>query len=489
MDDLQGMAMGHPAVNVWLELDANVREPLELFAVLKGLSRHCFMLESLEDSKETGRYTFIGFDPKACLTYHGGILRIQSGTVTEVATPDPQAFINQMIDGCRCPRQDCLPPFTGGLVGYFAYDYIACVEPTLVLTQNDAEGFKDIDLMLFDRVIAYDHLEGRLLLIATIKTEALEENYALAAHELAALADLAASGQVSRPEPLRISGGFEELFSADAYEAMICKAKQFIRDGDIFQVVLSNRLSAPATGSLFDTYRMLRKSNPSPYQFYFASADIEMAGSSPETLAKLIDGVVETFPLAGTRPRGESAQQDAQLARELLHDEKELAEHNMLVDLGRNDVGKVSEFGSVEVTRYLDVLRFSHVMHIGSTVRGRLAEGKTATDVLDAVLPAGTLCGAPKLRACEIIDELEGNRRGVYGGAIGYLAFNGNMDACIAIRLVFKKQGRIFVRSGAGIVADSIPANEYQECRQKMRAVLEALELAAETPAAHAGAR
>ncbi|MDR0514608.1 MAG: anthranilate synthase component I family protein [Coriobacteriaceae bacterium] len=476
LDNLQGQTRGYPAVNVYLSLDAKVRDPLELFSVLKGMSRHCFILESLEDRTRTGRYTFLGYDPKACVTYQGGILHVVNGIDIKTTTLDPAATISKMIESYRCPRQEGLPPFTGGLVGYFAYDYIACLEPRLTLTRNDAEGFKDIDLMLFDRIVAYDHLEEKILLIATIKTDALEQNYALAAHELASLAELVVKGKMSHAEPLRITGAFDELFSEESYRKMVCQAKRHITDGDIFQVVLSNRLTASATGSLFETYGMLRKTSPSPYQFYFASEAIEMAGASPETLVKLESGVVETFPLAGTRPRGRSAQEDAQRETELLQDEKELAEHNMLVDLGRNDIGKVSRFGTVKVTRYLNVLRFSHVMHIGSTVQGKLAEGKSVLDVLGAVLPAGTLSGAPKLKACEIIDRLEDNRRGIYGGAIGYLAFNGNMDTCIAIRLVFKKQGRIFVRSGAGIVADSDPASEYRECRHKMQAVLDALE-------------
>jgi anthranilate synthase component 1 len=385
-----------------------------------------------------------------------------------------------VIDDYRCPAQSGLPPFTGGLVGYFAYDYIACMEPTLKLTRNDAEGFKDIDLMLFDRVVAYDHQEGKILLIATIKTNKLAENYALAAHELASLASLIATGEAKTPPALKLQGRLEELFSAEEYGQMVENAKRYIYEGDIFQVVLSNRMAAPASGSLFQVYQALRQNNPSPYMFYFASEDIEMAGASPETLARLTGDVIQTFPLAGTRPRGTGPAEDARLEQELLADEKELAEHNMLVDLGRNDVGKVSRFGTVEVLSHLDVLRFSHVMHIGSAVQGRLLAGKGAVDVLGAVLPAGTLSGAPKLRACEIINELEDNRRGIYGGAIGYLGFNGNMDTCIAIRLVFKKLGRVFVRSGAGIVSGSDPASEYRECRNKMQAVLDALEAAGE---------
>lgn len=259
---------------------------------------------------------------------------------------------------------------------------------------------------------------------------------------------------------------------------MVEQAKRYIREGDIFQVVLSNRLEAGFEGSLLDVYRILRTINPSPYLFYFTSDDMELAGASPETLVKLEDGVLHTFPLAGTRPRGRTAEEDKRLEEELLSDEKELAEHNMLVDLGRNDIGKISRFGSVQVEKYLSIERFSHVMHIGSTVRGELREDCDAVNAIDAILPAGTLSGAPKLRAAEIIDQLEHNKRGVYGGAVGYLDFTGNLDACIAIRLAFAKNGKVFIRSGAGIVADSEPEKEYQECINKAKAVVRALELA-----------
>lgn len=259
---------------------------------------------------------------------------------------------------------------------------------------------------------------------------------------------------------------------------MIRKAQHYIHEGDIFQVVLSNPLEAEMDGSLFDVYRVLRTTNPSPYMFYFSSDDIEIAGASPETLAKLEDGKLFTFPIAGTRPRGKTAAEDKALEAELLTDEKELAEHNMLVDLGRNDIGRISRLGTVQVEKYLEIERFSHVMHIGSTVTGQIREDRDAVDAVDSILPAGTLSGAPKLRACEIIDELEGRERGIYGGAIGYLDFTGNLDTCIAIRLAYKKNGKVCVRSGAGIVADSVPDNEYQECINKAAAVVRAIETA-----------
>jgi anthranilate synthase component 1 len=373
-----------------------------------------------------------------------------------------------------------LPPFAGGLVGFFSYDYIAYSEPGLVLSGADQEFFKDLDLMLFDKVIAYDHLKGTLTLIVNVKTDALEENYNRALSELEHIAGILENGKPADIQPLRFRSSFRALFDKERYCAMVRRAKEYIREGDIFQVVLSNRLEADVEGSLFDAYRLLRKLNPSPYMFYFSSEHIEIAGASPETLVRLQDERLFTFPLAGTRPRGKDPAEDAALERELLSDPKESAEHTMLVDLGRNDLGKISEFSSVKVEQYRSVERFSHVMHIGSRVSGQIQKGKTAVDAINAVLPAGTLSGAPKVRACEIISELENNKRGIYGGAVGYLAFTGDMDTCISIRIAYKKNGKVFVRSGAGIVADSVPELEYQECVNKMQAVINALERAAQ---------
>jgi len=275
-------------------------------------------------------------------------------------------------------------------------------------------------------------------------------------------------------------GEVTPLFGKEEYCAMVESGKKHIKEGDIFQIVLSNRLSAPFKGSLLNTYRVLRTINPSPYMFYFSGTDVEVAGASPETLVKLEKGILHTFPLAGTRPRGASDAEDKALEKELLADEKELAEHNMLVDLGRNDLGRISRFGTVEVEKLHTIERYSHVMHIGSTVRGEIREDCDALDAIEAVLPAGTLSGAPKIRACQLIGELENNKRGIYGGAIGYIDFAGNMDTCIAIRIAYRKNGKVFVRSGAGIVADSVPEKEYEECLNKARASLRALETAQE---------
>jgi anthranilate synthase component 1 len=458
-----------------------VKDPVGVFRILKGLSKQVFMLESLEDKKEWGRWTFLGYDPKLEVSCVDGNLRIKNGSTFEITTDDPGAYIQNIIEENRAsvPLIEGLPPFMGGLVGYFSFDFIKYSEKTLRVNapdnRLDEETFKDFDLMLFDKLVVFDNLNDTIMLIVNVKTDAEKENRNRAEAELSMMENIIRNGAGAAFPLLSLQSAWEELFSREEYCNMVEKAKRHIIEGDAFQVVLSNRLKAKAEGSLFDTYLALRRINPSPYMFYFASDDVEIAGASPETLVKLKEGVLHTFPLAGTRPRGKTDEEDAYLEQDLLSDEKEKAEHNMLVDLGRNDLGKISEFGSVKVERYLSIERFSHVMHIGSTVRGLIKEGKTALDAIDAVLPAGTLSGAPKIRACQIIADLEHCPRGIYGGAIGYIDFSGNMDTCIAIRLAFKKNGCVFVRSGAGIVADSVPEREYEECRNKMKAVVNAL--------------
>ncbi len=345
---------------------------------------------------------------------------------------------------------------------------------------EDTEDFKDVDLMLFDKVIAFDHFRQKIVLIVNMSLEEIESGYNKAIMELKQLCDLLRNGEKKQEPGGRLLGEVTPLFQKEQYCEIVEKAKYHIREGDIFQIVPSNRLSAPFEGSLFNTYRILRTINPSPYMFYFSGTDVEIAGASPETLVKLENGILHTFPLAGTRPRGRTEAEDQALERELLADEKELAEHNMLVDLGRNDLGKISKFGTVQVEKLHSIERYSHVMHIGSTVRGEIREEYDALDAIEAVLPAGTLSGAPKIRACQLIGELENNKRGIYGGAIGYIDFTGNMDTCIAIRIAYKKNGRVFVRSGGGVVADSVPEKEYEETINKARAVVNALKLAQE---------
>lgn len=459
------------------EILSDICTPIEAIRKLKNVSTHCFMLESVSDNEKWGRFTFLGFDPKTQITASGNELVIGDVKMT---SEDPSIQIRQILSKYRSPKFDYLPPFTGGLTGYFSYDFLAYSEKTLQTDIPDSEHFKDVDLMLFDKVIAFDHFRQKIILIVNMKLSEGEAGYNKAVLELKQLADLLRNGKQMTGLSGHLTSEVAPLFSKEEYCDMVEKAKKHIIEGDIFQIVLSNRLSAGFEGSLLNTYRVLRTINPSPYMFYFSGTDVEIAGASPETLVKLENGVLHTFPLAGTRPRGKSEQEDKDLEAELLADEKELAEHNMLVDLGRNDLGKISKFGSVEVEKLHSIERYSHVMHIGSTVRGEIESRYDALDAVSAVLPAGTLSGAPKIRACQLIGELEQNKRGIYGGAIGYIDFTGNLDTCIAIRIAYKKNGKVFVRSGAGIVADSVPEKEYQECINKAAAVVNALKLAEE---------
>ena len=465
-------------VPVSREILSDFITPIQALRILRARSGHCFLLESAADSAGWGRYTFLGFQPTLEIACKDGILQLRDRDAVRTEIRHPAPVLRRLLAEHKSPRVPGLPPFTGGLVGYFAYDYLKYAEPTLKLDAQDRERFQDMDLMLFDKVICFDNYRQKIILIVNADAADLDGSYPAACGELERMAALLKHGKPMEHRPGRLTTPITPLFDKETYCAMVEKGKKYIREGDIFQVVLSNRLEAGFEGSLLDTYRVLRASNPSPYMFYFTSESMELAGASPETLVKLEDGVLHTIPLAGTRPRGATREEDEALEKALLADEKERAEHNMLVDLGRNDLGKISKFGTVQVEDYMSVLKFSHVMHIGSTVRGEIREDKDALDALDAVLPAGTLSGAPKLRAMEIINELEDDKRGVYGGAVGYLDFTGNMDACIAIRLAYKKNGRVFVRAGAGIVADSVPEKEHQECINKARAVVEALEQA-----------
>ena len=455
------------------EILSDLCTPIEALRILKNVSNHCFILESVLEQENWGRWTFLGYDPKMEITCLDGEMRAGG---MRFRTQDPASFLRQVLESWKSPRVEGLPPFTGGLVGYFSYDYLGYSEPSVRRKTEDSEAFRDLDLMLFDRVIAFDNVRQKIILIVNIDLSDPETGYQWAAMELEKMRLLLTRGKKKAEPGGRLAGPVTPLFDREAYCAMVRRAKEHIKEGDIFQIVLSNRLSAPFEGSLLNTYRILRTLNPSPYMFYLSGTDVEVAGASPETLVKLREGVLHTFPLAGTRPRGRTDEEDRALERELLADEKELAEHNMLVDLGRNDLGRVSKFGTVQVEKLRSVERFSHVMHIGSTVRGEIRQDMDALDAIAAVLPAGTLSGAPKIRACQLIGELENNRRGIYGGAIGYIDFAGSMDTCIAIRIAFKKNGRVYVRSGAGIVADSVPEKEYEECLNKARAVLRALE-------------
>ena len=457
------------------EILSDICTPIEALKILKNVSKHCYILESVAEKEKWGRYTFLGYDPRLEITCTDG--EVRAGNL-QLKTEHPAQCLRQILADYKSPRFDYLPSFTGGLVGYFSYDYIRYQEPSAAVQVQDNEAFKDFDLMLFDKVIAFDHFRQKLILIVNMSLEDPDTGYNKAVLELEQLCQLLKNGEKKQEAGGRLLGEVTPLFDKDTYCKMVEKAKQNIHEGDIFQIVLSNRLSAPFEGSLLNTYRILRTMNPSPYMFYFSGTDVEVAGASPETLVKLENGILHTFPLAGTRPRGKNEKEDEALKEELLHDEKELAEHNMLVDLGRNDLGKISRFGSVQVEKLHSIEKYSHVMHIGSTVRGEIREEFDALDAIGAVLPAGTLSGAPKIRACQLIGELENNKRGIYGGAIGYIDFAGNMDTCIAIRIAYKKNSRVFVRSGAGIVADSVPEKEFEECINKAQAVVSALKMA-----------
>ena len=490
-DKIREMAAGdYKRIPICKELYADSYTPVEMMRILQKASHHCYLLESASQSEAWGRYSFLGYDPSMEITCTDGILRIRktsktetfgrSGNAAESSTESsteevrqvahPGDAIREIISQYKSPVMDDMPTFTGGLVGYFSYDYIKYSEPKLELKDKEQQDFRDLDLMLFNDVIAFDHYRQKVLLITGVMTDDLEKSYKQACEKLEEMTELIKKGEKKIFPPIRLKSEIQPQFAKEKYCQMVETAKHYIHEGDIFQVVLSNPMRAKAEGSLFDTYRVLRATNPSPYMFYFSSDDIEIAGASPETLVKLDHGKLSTFPLAGTRPRGKTPEEDKALEADLLQDEKELAEHNMLVDLGRNDIGKISELGSVKVEKYLTVERYSCVMHLGSTVTGTIKKGKDAIDAVDAILPAGTLSGAPKFRACQIIQELEQSKRGIYGGAIGYVDFTGNLDVCIAIRLVYKKKDEICIRSGAGIVADSVPEKEFEECQNKARA-------------------
>lgn len=473
-------------VPVCREILSDTYTPVEVMRILRKASRHCYLLESASQEEAWGRYSFLGYDPTMEITCLDGEVTIRENlgdgteTVTTKHVDHPGDTLREILARYKSPVMEKMPTFTGGLVGYFSYDYIKYSEPKLKLTSEGQQDFRDMDLMLFNEVIAFDHYRQKIMLITGVMTEDIEGSYKKAEETLEDMAKLIREGEKETFPTLQLKTEIEPVFPKEQYCDMVEKAKQYIREGDIFQVVLSDPMKAEAEGSLFDTYRVLRAANPSPYMFYFSSDDIELSGASPETLAKLDNGKLSTFPLAGTRPRGKTPDEDKALEEDLLQDEKELAEHNMLVDLGRNDIGKISRIGTVKVEKYMEIERFSHVMHIGSTVTGTIREDKDAVDAVDAILPAGTLSGAPKFRACQIIDQLENNKRGVYGGAIGYLDFAGNLDTCIAIRLVYKKNGTICIRSGAGIVADSVPEKEFEECANKAKAVIQAIREAEE---------
>ena len=476
-DEIVKLAAEYSTIPVCREIYADMTTPIALLRRLQARSKRFFLLESVEGGEKWARYSFLGYDPILRATCKNGTVKFEGVQNRTVQTDKPLDVLREVLAGYRAPRIEGLPPFTGGFVGYFAYAMLGYAEPRLRIKRGD---WDDFDLLLFDKVIAYDHFRQKIVLIVNMRTDSVMENYGRACAELESMAALVNDQSPLPPQQVTEQPRFTCNVTEAQYAEIVNKTREYIFDGDIFQAVQSRRFVSPYAGSLLPAYRVLRTTNPSPYMVFLSIDGDEIMCSSPETLVRLQDGRLTTFPVAGSRPRGATPAEDKALERELLADEKELSEHNMLVDLGRNDLGRVSEIGSVEVTEYMMIHRYSKIMHICSQVEGDLADGCDALDALASVLPAGTLSGAPKIRACEIIEELEHEPRGVYGGALGYLDFAGNMDTCIAIRMAARKNGVVTVQAGGGIVADSVPENEYLESANKVRAVINAIERAAE---------
>lgn len=479
---------GYDLVPVAMELMADMMTPIQLFHALKDDSTHCFLLESVENGAQWGRYSFIGRNPQSEILLKDGQMTIEGRTVlADGHVQDPFALIGEFLSTRRSPKLLHLPPLTGGLVGCFGYDAARYVETTLGAGPADTVGMPDMHLMYFEEIIAFDHLKHKVVLMTHVRTDGVfEEAYHKAIHRLNDLSETLseAIGKASRQKFTNGKKSREIKATSDttkeAFMDKVRQAQRHIYDGDAFQIVLSQRFEVDNPPPAFDVYRILRVQNPSPYMYYFKFPAYEIAGASPERLASVTDERIMTRPIAGTIRRGLDMAEDLQLEAQLLNDPKERAEHMMLVDLGRNDVGRVATFGSVEVTTLMKVERYSKVMHLVSDVEGNLKPGLNGLDVLKSVLPAGTLSGAPKVRAMEIIDALETNRRGLYGGTAGYLALNGDMDTCIAIRTALFKGGKAYIQAGAGIVADSVPEKEYEETISKAGAVIQAITEAGE---------
>ncbi len=473
---------GYTHIPVFREVAADLDTPLSAYLKLAN-SPNSFLFESVQGGERWGRYSIIGLQCDETLQVRGEKIEVfQRGQSIETAQdPDPLQWINNYRDRFKVAELDGLPRFIGGLVGYFGYDTIRYVEPKLGQCLNPDEfGTADIMLMLATEILVFDNLKGSVYIVVLAPTQ--ETGFTNAQARIDELA-ITLQNNVSSSTLLVQENNVEELdfvsgFSEQGFKEAVVKAKQYIAAGDVMQVVLSQRLNAEFNGSAIDVYRHLRRLNPSPYMYYLNMGDFEIVGSSPEILVRQEGKEVTVRPIAGTRPRGQDTKQDQELEEELLADPKELAEHLMLIDLGRNDIGRIAEVGSVELTDKMIVERYSHVMHIVSNVRGTLAPDQSCIDVLRATFPAGTVSGAPKIRAMEIIDELEPVKRGVYSGAIGYISWNGDMDTAIAIRTAVIKDNIISVQAGAGIVYDSQPDNEWIETLNKAKAVLRAAAMA-----------
>jgi anthranilate synthase component 1 len=472
-------AKGYNRIPLVGETLADLDTPLSVYLKLANRP-YSYLLESVEGGERFGRYSFIGLPARIRIRVRGHDVSVENDreVLEQVETADPLQFIRDYQARLKVAGRPGQPRFTGGLVGYFGYDTIRYIEKRLAKTQKpDVLGVPDILLLLSEEVAVVDNLSGKIHLVVYVdpaEPHAYEKGMARLGELRRLLNRPAGIPATPRFAPQRAVSEFGE----EAYKQAVVKAKQYIRDGDIMQVVPSQRMSQPFPASPLTLYRALRSINPSPYMFYYDMGDFHVVGASPEILVRLEGDTVTVRPIAGTRPRGKTRDEDLALEKDLVADPKEIAEHIMLVDLGRNDTGRVAQTGTVKVTEEMVIERYSHVMHIVSNVDGKLKPGLNAMDVLRATFPAGTVSGAPKVRAMEIIDELEPSKRGIYAGAVGYLGFGGDMDLAIAIRTAVVKDGTLYVQSGGGLVADSVPENEWMETQNKARAVLRAAELA-----------
>lgn len=468
-------------VPVCKELVADLLTPVSAFLKIAEHSDYAFLLESVEGGEHVGRYSFLGKDPFLILRGKNGETEIEKAGITSKSEQPFIETLRGLMNSFQSPFVPGLPRFTGGAVGYLGYDTAAWFEPTTARADAGTSERDDAGFMLFDTVLAFDHVQHRILLIANARISGDEDLKSLYQFACAKIEFL--EGELDRALSLKRTSGGDALklvsnFTQEAYESIVKQAKEYIAAGDVYQVVLSQRFEAEVGVDAFTVYRALRHVNPSPYMFFIRMGDRSIVGSSPEMLVRVEGRHAVTHPIAGTRPRGKTDEEDVRLAEELKRSEKEKAEHVMLVDLGRNDIGRVCDYGTVRVPTFMALERYSHVMHLVSVVEGQLAEGNDRLDALVSCFPAGTVSGAPKVRAMQIINELEPDRRGLYAGAVGYLDFAGNLDFCIAIRSILMEGGKAYIQAGAGIVADSNPTAEYEETKDKARAMLRALELA-----------
>jgi len=476
------LARGYNAIPVYRTMMDDIQTPVSLFLKLREGGRYPFLLESVEGGENVARYSFLGRNPYQILRNRNGELVLEKDSGIFQLTGSYFENIRSLIGKYREPVIPDLPRLTGGAVGYSSYDTIRMIEELPDMPEDDLELPESI-WAFYDEIYAFDHVKHRIILIKTIFIDdaddvKLKERYEYAQQSLDSMQEVM-NKSVSYNTPFHLSGnGISSNTGRKQYQDMVEKARDYIYEGDIFQVVLSQRFTTQFEGDRFMLYRALRTVNPSPYLFYLDFGKFALIGSSPEVLVRVQDGIAEVLPIAGTRPRGKTTEEDLALEVDLKNDPKELSEHVMLVDLGRNDLSRICKPGSVSIKRNMGVERYSHVMHIVSDVTGNLSDNCDAVDALKHCFPAGTVSGAPKVRAMEIIDELEVNKRGPYAGAIGYFDFSGNMDTCIAIRTMIATDKNIYIQAGAGIVADSNPAKEYEETQNKARALVEALNVA-----------